>query len=151
TLAPQSQYATLWNIGAGMVLFTRKATQVVLRHYHPRRAKEVSAYFEKRYGNDLRHIWELWMDRHDRLLGCDWGYSLELDKRGLSSLGTVPTYSYNLDLDPKTFSRSDYLGGIAKFGLDADRRNGEPDDAAQLTTPSIQSEQLENSGVDWPS
>ena len=154
TLAPQSQYATLWNIGAGMVLFTRNATRIVLRHYHPRRAREVSAYFKKKHGNDLRHIWELWMDRHDRLLGCDWGYSLELDKRGLSSLGTVPTYSYNLDLDPKTFLRSDYLGGIAQFGSDVDLRHGQSDDAAQLTTPTIQlsfphqSEHLEDNGVD---
>jgi hypothetical protein len=157
TLAPQSQYATLWNIGAGMVLFTRKAARIVLRHYHPRRAKEVSAYFKRKYGNDLRHIWELWMDRNDRLLGCDWGYSLELDKRGLSSLGTVPTYSYNVDLDPKTFSRSDYLGGIAKPGLGVDFRHGQSDEAAQLTPPPMQRSlqhqpaRLENNGVDCPS
>jgi hypothetical protein len=138
TLAAHSQYAKLWNIGAGMVLFTREATQVVLRHYHPRRAKELSGYFEKRYHNDLAHIWELWMDRSDRLLGCDWGYSLELDKHGLSSLGTVPAYSYNLDLDPKTFLRSEYLGGIANVGLEADPKHGQSARTAELATTSIQ-------------
>ena len=154
TLASQSQYATLWNIGAGMVLFTRTATGIVLRHYHPRRAKELSAYFKKKYGNDLRDIWELWMDNDDRLLGCDWGYSLELDRRGLSSLGTVPAYSYNLDLDPETVMRSDYLGGIAKSSFDIDLRHDQSDDAAQLTTPPMQlsvqcqPEKLENNGVD---
>ena len=111
TLRPQ--YATLWNLGAGMVLFTRRAAHIVLRHYRPRRSRELSHYFRKTHDNDLKHVWELWMDKYDRWLGCDWGYSLELDKCGLSSLGTVPTFSYNLDLDPKTFSRSEYVGGIA--------------------------------------
>jgi len=138
TLAAQSQYAKLWNVGAGMVLFTREAARVVLRHYHPRRAKELSGYFEKRYNNDLKHIWELWMDRSDRMLGCDWGYSMELDKHGLSSLGTVPAYSYNLDLDPKTFLRSEYLGGIANVGSGADPRPAQLAHTAQLATTPIQ-------------
>ena len=124
TLTIQSQYARMWNIGAGMVLYTRRATRIMLRHYHPRRSKELSDYFSKMYDNNLEHIWELWMDKPDRWLGCDWGYALELDKRGLSSLGTVPAYSFNLDLDPKTFLRSEYVGGIA----------GTASEVASLTT-----------------
>lgn len=154
TLAAQSQYAKLWNIGAGMVLFTRKAARIVLRHYHPRRAKELSGYFGKKYNNDLRHSWELWMDRSDRLLGCDWGYSLELDKHDLSSVGTVPAYSYNLDLDPKTFLRSEYLGGIANVDLGADSRRSQSAPTAEFTTTSMQlssrhrPEEIENDEVD---
>ena len=153
-LAAQAQYATLWNIGAGMVLFTREATSIVLRNYYPRRAKELSGYFENKYNNDLGDIWELWMDRSDRLLGCDWGYSLELDKQGLSSLGTVPAYSYNLDLDPKTFLRSDYLGGIANLGPGTDPRHAQSAGTAEETaipiklSPRHGSQEIENCGVD---
>jgi hypothetical protein len=138
TLSVHSQYAKLWNVGAGMVLFTREATRVILRHYHPRRAKELSGYFQKTSNNDLTDIWELWKDRSDRLLGCDWGYSLELDRHGFSSLGTVPAYSYNLDLDPKTFLRSEYLGGVANVGFNADPRQGQSAGTAELTTTSVQ-------------
>jgi hypothetical protein len=138
TLSAHSQYAKLWNVGAGMVLFTREATRVILRHYHPRRAKELSGYFQKTSNNDLTDIWELWKDRSDRLLGCDWGYSLELDRHGFSSLGTVPAYSYNLDLDPKTFLRSEYLGGVANVGINADPRQGQSAGTAELTTTSVQ-------------
>ena len=87
---------------------------------------ELSDYFRKRYDNNLKHIWELWMDKHDRWLGCDWGYSLELDRRGFSSLGTVPSFSYNLDLDPNTFQRSEYLGGIAGRASEVPKRDHVP-------------------------
>ena len=152
TLVTKSKYATLWNVGAGTVLFTRKAARIVLSHYHWRRAKELSDYFKRKYHNDLRDVWELWTGREDRIVGCDWGYSLELDKRGLSSLGTVPTYSYNLDLNPRISFRTEYLGGIAKIGADAEREQPQSAHAEQLATLPTglahELEKTENDGGD---
>ena len=122
-LTIQSQYATLWNIGAGMTLFTREAAEIVVRHYRLRRSLELSEYFQKKYDNNLKQTWEVWMDKYDRWLGCDWGYAMELDRRGLSSLGTIPSFSYHLDLDPVTFYRSEHLGGIAGTASEVPERD----------------------------
>jgi hypothetical protein len=105
----RSGYATLWNLGAGMALFTREAAKIVLENYRTRTAQEISAFFQEEFSNNLRDVWELWMDQPDRQLGSDWGYSLELYKHGLVSLGSIPSYCSDLDFDPRMALRSHYL------------------------------------------
>jgi glycosyltransferase involved in cell wall biosynthesis/SAM-dependent methyltransferase/Tfp pilus assembly protein PilF len=108
-LARTENYVVKWNVGAGMVLFSREAAQAVLDDYSLPSAGEIKNFFHKNSGADLSGVWELFMDKTDRLLGADWRYASSIWKKGLVSVGTVPTFAENIDMDIRKDCRTDYV------------------------------------------
>lgn len=105
-LVYRPQYGIMWNTGAGMVLFTREAANIVLSTYGIVTAKKLSRFYSNLLGDNLQNRWALWMDRKNRLLGCDWAYNMRLYKYGLVSLGIIPSMAVNIDQnisDTRTF------------------------------------------------
>jgi SAM-dependent methyltransferase len=109
----RSQYAILWNTGAGMVLFTREAARIILAAYKAENANSLARFYMDRFGVDLAPIWELRMDKSNRELGCDWAYSMHLYKHGLVSLGSIPSMAFNVDFDPEKALRTSYVTDAA--------------------------------------
>ena len=98
-----------WAVGAGMVLFTRQAAKVTLATYGPTGSRQLARYFSKRFSVDLKDRWELWMDRDNRALGCDWTYAMRLFDHGLISVGTIPSMGRNLDMDMERDLRTAFV------------------------------------------
>lgn len=92
-------YTVNWAIGAGMVLFSRQAVKIILATYGAMSARKLADRFKKKFSVDLGDRWELWMDRHDRPLGCDWTYAIRLLEHGLISVGSIPSMARNIDMD----------------------------------------------------
>jgi hypothetical protein len=102
-------YAAMWNVGAGMVLFTRKAARIILATFATTTAKDVSAFFKNHFGSDLGDIWELWQGEQDWHHTTDWAYAMQLHKYGYCSLGSIPSMAHNIDCDIKKVLRTDYV------------------------------------------
>jgi len=97
-------YAAMWNMGAGMVIFTREAVEAVLADYHTTGSQSVGEYW-KQWGFDL-DAWELWMDQPNRGLGADWWYAVAMMNKGLVCIGSVPSLADNIDVDLEDFCRT---------------------------------------------
>ena len=112
---PTAQYVMMWNVGAGMVLFTREAARIVLATYGHPTAQKLHTFYADKVGVDLKDRWELWMDAPDRGLGCDWAYAMQLHRYGLYSLGSVPSRAFDMDFDLETAFRTSYARRPAKI------------------------------------
>lgn len=100
-------YAVMWNMGAGMVLFSKVGANAILEDYKGTGSQEVNAFWQER-GFQLQS-WDLWRDQPDRGLGADWWYAAAMFTRGLVSIGTVPTYGENVDFNIERDLRSTYV------------------------------------------
>jgi hypothetical protein len=96
-------YTINWAVGAGMVLFTREAAELVLERYRRdglgpwTTARRVARFYRDLCGVDLRGIWDLWTGRLDRCLSSDWAYATILHEHGLASVGTIPSLATDLE------------------------------------------------------
>ncbi|HEV2692279.1 MAG TPA: glycosyltransferase [Verrucomicrobiae bacterium] len=124
-LACGPAYAVKWNVGAGMVLFSRAAAEAVLADYSLGAAKEIHGNFMTSTGVDLSPAWELFQEKPDRPLGADWRYASVTWKSGKVSVGTVPNMAENIDVDIRDFCRTDYVRsaetGLPSFCLTIDQ------------------------------
>jgi hypothetical protein len=100
-------YAPMWNMGAGMVLFTRAGAAAVLEDYKPTGSSEVGAFWQSR-GFEL-HSWDLGRDVPERGLGADWWYAAAMFHKGLVSVGSVPSMARNIDFDLEAELRTSYV------------------------------------------
>lgn len=103
------RYAVMWATGAGLILFSREAADVVLRTYASTTAARVARFYRRRFAVDLSDRWELRMGQEDRELGCDWAYTLQLYRYGLTSLGAIPSAAVNIDADLEQALRTSYV------------------------------------------
>lgn len=96
-------YLLCWNIGAGMVLFSRPAAQLILGYYEVLRrwmtARAVYKFYGETFGVDLRGLWDLWYGAFDHRLAMDWGYSPLLYEHGFASVGCIPSLVQDLEFD----------------------------------------------------
>lgn len=107
-----SNYTINWNIGAGMILFSRKAAQLILNEYptHPITARKIYRFYAELFGIDLRGVWELWGGFIDRQMSMDWEYEMILYKKGLACVGSIPSFVTNdLGVDIKKALRTNYV------------------------------------------
>lgn len=104
-------YFLSWNIGAGMVLFSRAAAQLLLARYQKLRMTSRSLYrfCGEMFGIDLRGLYDLWGGAPDRPLGLDWGYSPILYRHGFASVGSIPSMVRDLEFDVSVFLRTNYV------------------------------------------
>ncbi|MFY9289053.1 MAG: hypothetical protein WAO98_11200 [Alphaproteobacteria bacterium] len=107
TLFHRPDYASIWHMGAGMVLFTQAGAEAVLDDYRIAYARDVNDYWMQ-FGPKLED-WELWMDRPERRLGADWWYAAAMMKKGLVSIGTIPNLARNIDQDVEADFRTNYV------------------------------------------
>ncbi len=107
----KKHYATIWNLGAGMVLFSARAAGIICNMYYGKylvNSEILSKYYKKHFDNSLADVYELWMEKKNRSLGLDWAYAMELHKYHLWCLGSVPSMATDFGYDMKEISRTSY-------------------------------------------
>jgi len=105
----QPRYTLMWYMGASIVLFTREAAKIILRTYKPTSSRELGSFFKNKLGVDLGDVWELWMDKPNRPIGCDGAFAMQLYRYGLSSLGTIPAKGFSSDFSIEERFHSHYV------------------------------------------
>jgi|GEM_PF-1671259 len=113
-LARGSNYVVPWNVGAGMVLFSREAAQAVLDDYQTTNAQRIQSFFQSATGVDLAPVWELFKGQPERELGAGWHFALSAFKHGLISVGTIPHYAASVDMDMEEVGRTRYVHSAAE-------------------------------------
>lgn len=113
-LVQRDGYALMHNLGAGVVVFSRRAAEIVLECYRTGWTTENRRVFAALSGIDIGAYWAF--RRSEHMLVADWGFDRELALRGLASVALTP-------------SRATMLEDIAAQGLvmasadTAERRN----------------------------
>jgi len=100
-------------VGAGMVLFSRPAAQLLLDQYQTlagNTSRRLWRFYGETFGIDLRGIWELWCNAPDRLIGMDWGYSALLYRHGYASIGSIPSIAQDMQFEVNDYLRTNYVG-----------------------------------------
>lgn len=103
-LVPRDGYALMYNLGAGMIILTREAAQLVLETYRTGTTGEVAFLFSH-YTSLLFPVpWQVSEPSvasipQIRVTG-DWMFEASLLPAGLVALAPTPTLAHNLD-DPK--------------------------------------------------
>lgn len=114
----RSGYGVQCDIGAGMVLFSRAAAEIIVDLYsHPSSLQMTTHSWRKFYadlfGLDLREFAPFWALPREKPYPCtlDWGYTPSLYLRGYASLSTIPSYAVDLEFDVETFFHTRYVSG----------------------------------------
>jgi hypothetical protein len=110
-------YGVQSDIGAGMVLFSRPAAEIIMDRYsHPASLQMTTHSWQKFYADhfamDLQKFSPFWAYPPDRAMPCtlDWGYTPALYLEGYASLSTIPSYVTDLEFDVETFFHTKYVG-----------------------------------------
>jgi hypothetical protein len=115
-------YFLCWNIGAGMVLFSKPAAQLILDQYEKltawTKARTLYRFYGEIFGIDLRGLWDLWYGAPDHELSLDWGYSPLLYQHGFASVGSIPSLVQDLEFDIDYLLHTNHVG--------SDKRNAGP-------------------------
>lgn len=88
-LCQRDGYALCHNIGAGMVIFTRKAAELVLANFRTGNWTENRRTFMKLSGLDVGR-WGAFRT-NDQVITADWHFDNVLAQRGLASLALTPS------------------------------------------------------------
>jgi hypothetical protein len=112
----RSGYSVQCDIGAGMVLFSRPAAEIIMDLYsNPSSLQRTTHSWQKFYadlfGLDLRKFSPFWAYPPDKAYPCtlDWGYTPSLYLRGYASLATIPSYATDLEFDVDSFFHTKYV------------------------------------------
>jgi hypothetical protein len=97
----QPNYALLWNMGAGMVLFSKLGALATLMDYGPTPAIEYHDYYKELIDASVISPYS-----YNHVLGCDWKYAMSMYKAGLVSVSTIPTMGRNFDGDYGDYAMS---------------------------------------------
>ena len=90
-------YAVMHNLGAGMVVFSRKAAELVLQNYRTVWTTENRLLFSQLSGIDIGKYWAFRGESH--FLVADWNFDRVLASHGLASLALTPNKITMLDQD----------------------------------------------------
>ena len=82
-------YAAMHNIGAGMVLFTRQAAQIILDNFRTMWSSDNRRIFAQLAGHDLATFWAFRAEEH--FLTADWSWDAILAAHGFASLALTPS------------------------------------------------------------
>ena len=94
-LVQRDGYALMHNLGAGMIIFSRKAAEIVLQRYRTQWTTENRRVFAMLSGFDIGAWWAFRGSEH--MLVADWGYDCNLARHGLCSLALTPAKATQLD------------------------------------------------------
>ncbi len=110
----RSGYSINWGTGAGMILFSRPAAEVIL-HQYPKLGMSTASlmrFYSRLFRLDLNLRTQ---DREGRLahsdarLTLDWGYTPMLYMHGYTSVGSIPNLARDLEFPPGHFLLRDYV------------------------------------------
>lgn len=96
-LVQKDGYAVCHNIGAGMIMFTRQAAELVLQNYRTVWTTENRLLFSQLSGLDIGRWWAFRGEQH--FLVSDWRFDMVLAAHGLASLALTPNRATMLDQD----------------------------------------------------
>ncbi|HEY2645800.1 MAG TPA: hypothetical protein VGI34_02445 [Candidatus Acidoferrales bacterium] len=112
----RSGYAVQSDIGAGMVLFSRDAAEIIMEKYSNPSSLQMTTdswqkFYADHFGIDLRTFSPFWAYPPEKAFPCtlDWGYTPSLYLRGYASLSTIPSYATDLEFDVETFFHTKYV------------------------------------------
>ena len=113
-LEHRAGYSINWGTGAGMILFSRPAAEVILRQYS--KLGMSTGSIARFYARLFRIALNLsvqdgngrWMQQDCRLT-LDWGYTPMLYLHGYTSVGSIPSLARDLEFPPGHFLLSDYV------------------------------------------
>ena len=90
------------NLGAGQIIFTREAAELILQQYRTGMSSENRRVFSIVSGVDIAGFWAF--RGSDHMLTADWAWEQQLLKQGLCSLALMP-------------AKAEQLEDIARMGL----------------------------------
>lgn len=94
-LCQRDGYALMHNLGAGHVIFTRAAAEIILRNYRTGHTWENRAVFAQLTDLDVARHWCFGPYYHP--VTCDWSWDAVLARHGLASLALVPNCAEMLE------------------------------------------------------
>lgn len=94
-LVQRDGYALMHNLGAGMVIWTREAAEVILQNYRNPFSTENRAIFNTLCRVELAKYWCFRGGSH--FLTADWGFDATLARHGLASLALTPSAATMLE------------------------------------------------------
>jgi hypothetical protein len=97
-LIQRDQYAIMHNLGAGIVIFTREAAEIVLRSFRTQWWPDNCKLFAQLSGIDLRTYAAFRGQEH--FVTTDWGWEAQLARHGLASLALTPAKCQMIGQDP---------------------------------------------------
>ncbi len=110
----RSGYSLNWGTGAGMILFSRPAAEVILCQYSKLRMStaSISRFYSRLFQLDLslrsQDASGKWGTR-DMLLTLDWGYTPMLYMHGFASVGSIPNLARDLEFPVGHYLLNDYV------------------------------------------
>jgi hypothetical protein len=107
-------YSINWGTGAGMILFSRPAAEVILRQYGKLKMSigAISNFYSRLFRLDLNLCAQDNAGRvvkQDAWLTHDWGYTPMLYLHGYTSVGTIPSLARDLEFPPGHYLLGDYV------------------------------------------
>jgi hypothetical protein len=88
-------FAIMHNLGAGMVIFSRHAAELILNYYRTGMTTENRKVFSLLSGVDIGPYWAF--KGSDHMLVADWSWDRMLAQHGLCSLALTPTKATQLE------------------------------------------------------
>jgi hypothetical protein len=110
----RSGYSINWGTGAGMILFSRPAAEVILKQYSKLKMSMASmnSFYSRLFRIDLKMRVQDNAGRpveHDAWLTLDWGYTPMLYAHGYASVSSIPSLARDLEFAPGHFLLDDYV------------------------------------------
>src|SRR4029077_4317846 len=88
-------HAVMHNLGAGMIVMTREAAQIILQYYRTGMTSENRKVFSMLSGVDIGPYWAFKGSEH--MLVADWGWDRMLAQHGMCSLALTATKAKQLE------------------------------------------------------
>jgi hypothetical protein len=109
-------YSVQADIGAGMVLFSRAAAEIIMELYQNPSSLQMTThswqqFYADFFGIDLRQFAPFWAYPSNQPVPCtlDWGYTPSLYLNGFASLATIPSYATDLEFEVESFFHTKYV------------------------------------------
>jgi hypothetical protein len=109
-------YGVQCDIGAGMLLFSRAAAEIIVDLYSNPASLQLTThswikFYADLFGLNLRAFSPFWAYPPEKAFPCtlDWGYTPSLYLKGYASLSTIPTYATDLEFEVQSFFHTNYV------------------------------------------
>ncbi len=103
-------YSLDWAIGAGMVLFSREAAEIILHEYPAfhMTMSDIYSFYAQEFHRYIRCV--EWRNYDQSCVPtCDWNYAPALYRHGLSCVGAIPSMAHDLQFNVREFLNTDYV------------------------------------------
>lgn len=136
-LIQKDNFAVMHNLGAGMIVLTRQAAQIVLDTFRTFWTSDNRRIFAQLCGIDIGPYWAFRNNEH--FLTADWGWDAALAANGLASLALTPSPIKMIGQDPPLAEQ----GLTTATGPVEERRNDAAFERYQATMQRIQAGALQ--------